>query len=122
MSQITYDELKRLYGVVIEKLRSRGGVCDDGKHFTWEPTQTEGGTPYQHIRFGPFGIADTYHADSIEGVPGTIFDGDVPAKPGDKQIADLIVGLLLWFPDLPTPSPPEPQPPDEVDREWSERA
>ena len=115
--------LTNLYGVVIEKLRQRGGVADEGKHFTWEPTQTETGTPYQHIRFGPYGIADTYHSDLIEGVPGTIFFGDCPAKPGDKQIADLIVGLLQWFPDaiqlaeeveqlrsmIPPPTPPPNQ-------------
>ena len=90
--------LRKLYGVVVEKLRARGGVCDNAKHFTWEPTTTEAGTPYQHIRYGPWGVADTYHADPLPGIPGTGCD-PIPGKAGDKQLADLIVGLLRWFPD-----------------------
>lgn len=93
------QKLRALYGVVVEKLRARGGVCDNAKHFTWEPTATEAGTPYQHIRYGPWGVADTYHSDPIPGVPGSIFADTCPAKAGDKQLADLIVGLLRWFPD-----------------------
>lgn len=93
------ERAAELYGIVLEKLRSRGVVSDEGKHFTWEPAVTEAGTPYQHIRWGPVGIADTYHSDPIPAIPGSPFVGGVEARPGDKQIADLIVALLNWFPD-----------------------
>lgn len=58
--------------------------------WTFEPSSSKEGTPYQHIRSGPTAVADTWHADSITVLGWGPMSGHIQARPGIGANARLI--------------------------------
>lgn len=71
--------------------------------WTWEPSRTAAGTPYQHVRARHVGVCDTYHDDPIYFPGGSPFatpesldaDGDewVSSRHGNAHDATGIAAL-----------------------------